>query len=43
MKLHKIPGIDKNICACEQKVAYNYAFMWRDSLEKYINQILQKL
>lgn len=34
MKLHKIPGIDKNICTCEQKVAYNYAFMWRDSLEK---------
>lgn len=34
MKLHKIPGIDKNICTCEQKVAYNYAFMWWDSLEK---------
>lgn len=34
MKMHKIPKIDKNICTCEQKIAYNYAFMWRNTLEK---------
>lgn len=25
-KPHKIPGIDKNICNAEQKIAYNYLF-----------------
>lgn len=27
-KVHKIKGIDKNICCCEQKIAYNYAFSY---------------
>jgi hypothetical protein len=26
MKLHKIPGVDKDVCTCEQKIAYNLAF-----------------
>lgn len=34
MKMHKISYIDKNICTCEQKIAYNYAFMWCESLRK---------
>lgn len=24
-QLHKIPGVDKSVCTCEQKLAYNYA------------------
>lgn len=28
MKCRKIRGIDKSICTAEQKIAYNYAFMW---------------
>ena len=23
--LHKIPGVNKSVCSCEQKLAYNYA------------------
>ncbi len=34
MKMHKIKNIDKSICTCEQKIAYNYAFSWRQQLEK---------
>lgn len=35
MKYHKLPGIDKAVCTCEQKIAYNLAFRahinyWRD-------------
>ena len=30
MKCKKITGIEKNICTAEQKIAYNYAFSWRD-------------
>ena len=29
MKMHKIYGVDKNICTAEQKIAYNYAFSHR--------------
>ena len=29
-KPHKIPGIDKNICNAEQKIAYNFLFIWAD-------------
>ena len=28
MKMHKIRGVDKKICTAEQKIAYNYAFMY---------------
>lgn len=28
MKMHKIRNIDKSVCTAEQKIAYNYAFMW---------------
>lgn len=24
-QLHKIPGVDKSVCSCEQKLAYDYA------------------
>ena len=34
MKMHKIPSVSKEICAAEQKIAYNYAFQWRESLGK---------
>lgn len=27
-KSHKIPGIDKEVCNKEQKIAYNYLFSW---------------
>lgn len=33
MKMHKIYGVDKNICTAEQKIAYNYAFSHRTWLE----------
>ena len=26
MNYHKIPGIEKNVCTAEQKIAYNIAF-----------------
>lgn len=34
MKMHKIKNVDKSVCTCEQKIAYNYAFSWRTQLEK---------
>lgn len=34
MKMHKIRNVDKSVCTCEQKIAYNYAFNWRTQLEK---------
>ena len=34
MKMHKIRNIDKSICTCEQKIAYNYAFSFRPQLER---------
>lgn len=34
MRMHKIHGVDKNICTAEQKIAYNYAFSHRNWLEK---------
>lgn len=34
MKYHKIKGIEKNVCTCEQKIAYNLAFSWRDIMKK---------
>ena len=32
IKVHKIRGVDKNICSAEQKIAYNIAFARRDTL-----------
>lgn len=29
-KPHKIRGIDKNICCCEQVIAYNFLFSYAD-------------
>ena len=37
MKMHKIRGVDKKICTAEQKIAYNYAFMYRDVMERIRN------
>lgn len=34
MKMKKIRGVEKNICTCEQKIAYNYAFSYRSILDK---------
>ena len=42
MKLHKIPGVEKDVCTCEQKLAYNLAFRiyisYSDEWEKAKNQ-----
>lgn len=27
MKYHKIRGVEKSVCTCEQKIAYNLAFL----------------
>ena len=37
MKCHKIRGIDLKTCTAEQKIAYNYAFMWVDCGKKAFN------
>ena len=37
MKCHKIKGIDLKTCTAEQKIAYNYAFMWVDCGKKIFN------
>lgn len=34
MNMHKIRGVDKEVCTAEQKIAYNYAFMYRSTMEK---------
>lgn len=34
MKMHKIRNVDKSVCTAEQKIAYNYAFVWRETLKK---------
>lgn len=34
MKMHKIRGVDKEICTAEQKIAYNYAFRYRNIMER---------
>ena len=39
MKCKKIRGIDKNICTCEQKIAYNYAFAWVNTYERRIKEL----
>ena len=35
-KCKKIKGIEKSICTCEQKIAYNYAFQWYDIGKKVL-------
>lgn len=30
MTFRKIPGVEKEICTAEQKIAYNFAFRYRD-------------
>ena len=37
MKGHKIKGVDRNVCTCEQKIAYNFAFMWYDTGRRILN------
>ena len=34
LKCGKIRGVDKSICTCEQKIAYNYAFSWMDAYQR---------
>ena len=38
IKCKKINGIDKNICTCEQKIAYNYAFSWSEAYKRRITE-----
>ena len=37
MKVNKIRNIEKSVCFAEQKIAYNYAFMWHTQLKKIFN------
>lgn len=37
IKVNKIRNVEKSVCFAEQKIAYNYAFMWRTALEKIRN------
>lgn len=37
LRCKKIYDIDKNICTCEQKIAYNYAFSWSDKGKQILN------
>lgn len=42
MKYHKIRGIDKSVCTCEQKIAYNVAFANYDLFANMYNaQVVQ--
>ena len=34
LKCRKISGVDKKVCTCEQKIAYNYAFSWMDVYQR---------
>lgn len=38
MKTTKINGIDKNICTCEQKIAYNMAFLDCDAIKRTMKE-----
>lgn len=33
MKCSKIRNAEKSVCTAEQKIAYNYAFMWSERLK----------
>lgn len=37
MKMKKIKGIEKTVCTAEQKIAYNYAFMYHTQLKQIFN------
>lgn len=38
LKCKKIKGIEKSVCTCEQKIAYNYAFQWYDIGKKALEK-----
>ena len=37
MKYHKIRNVEMNVCTAEQKIAYNLAFMWHDTIKRVYN------
>ena len=42
MTFRKIPNIEKNVCTAEQKIAYNFAFRYRDfNGSKELSDLLQ--
>ena len=43
MKCGKIRGIDKSICTCEQKIAYNYAFSWVDVYQRRTKELTSSM
>lgn len=43
LKCRKIRGIDKNVCTCEQKIAYNYAFAWVDTYKRRVNNLISAI
>lgn len=38
IKCKKLNGVEKSICTCEQKIAYNYAFSWCDTYKSRIKE-----
>lgn len=36
MKCRKIHNVDISVCSCEQKIAYNFAFMWYSTGKKIL-------
>lgn len=41
MKMHKIRGVDKEICTAEQKIAYNYVLCTVMLWKGFVTQIRQ--
>lgn len=39
LKCRKISGVDKKVCTCEQKIAYNYAFSWADVYKRRTKEL----
>lgn len=36
LKCRKIRNVPKTVCTCEQKIAYNFAFMWFNTGERIL-------
>lgn len=43
LKCKKIRNIDKQVCTCEQKIAYNYAFKWVDTGKKILSSNMAEI
>ena len=43
MKYHKIKNVPLDVCTAEQKIAYNYAFSFRDQINRQISTCKSEL